>query len=324
MWCLNVFRDSLRGEKCLSSPVTLLTVLWVFVCPHAQCLHRCMDNSECPDKNRLPGDVSPAGVHCSGPRIGQESHSSTSYHALHSLFPKAFATSSLNLTCLWPLSCSETRRDALVFFPQSTLPNRALVQADFFGWSVFLAEVCWVNDDGAASWYSRVVLCDAVVLPPLAPLYTIANMIQLSVERISKQSVCFLHNLPCWIPGTAKSSFQLHNQCVHTCGGEGPMCLLKKGLELKSVLCVLWDECVTEDTIAEWGDGGLLGAGRASMAAKDLHYDGNRRFTVFLSERTAGRILTELKQKSLCGSGDARLAAASPLWNCPHSKSHLI
>lgn len=42
------------------------------------------------------------------------------------------------------------------------------------------------------------------------------------------------------------------------------------------------------------------------MAAKDLHYDGNRRFTVFLSERTAGRILTELKQKVLCGSGDAR------------------
>lgn len=39
------------------------------------------------------------------------------------------------------------------------------------------------------------------------------------------------------------------------------------------------------------------------MAAKDLHYDGNRRFTVFLSERTAGRILTELKQKGLCGSG---------------------
>lgn len=49
------------------------------------------------------------------------------------------------------------------------------------------------------------------------------------------------------------------------------------------------------------------------MAAKDLHYDGNRRFTLFLSERTAGRILTELKQKGLCGSGDARLAATSPL-----------
>lgn len=49
------------------------------------------------------------------------------------------------------------------------------------------------------------------------------------------------------------------------------------------------------------------------MAAKDLHYDGNRRFTLFLSERTAGRILTGLKQKGLCGSMDARLAAASPL-----------
>lgn len=33
----------------------------VCVCPHAQCLHRCMDDSECPDKNRLPGDDSPAG-----------------------------------------------------------------------------------------------------------------------------------------------------------------------------------------------------------------------------------------------------------------------
>lgn len=49
------------------------------------------------------------------------------------------------------------------------------------------------------------------------------------------------------------------------------------------------------------------------MAAKELHYDGNRRFTLFLSERIAGRILTELKQKGLCGSRDARLAAASAL-----------
>lgn len=98
--------DSLEGEKCLCSPVTLLTVLRVCVCPYAQCLHRCMDDSECPDKNRLPGDVSPAGAHCSGPHIGQESHSSTSYHALHSLFPKALATSSLNLACSWPLGCS--------------------------------------------------------------------------------------------------------------------------------------------------------------------------------------------------------------------------
>lgn len=112
----DALRDSFKGEKCLCRPVTLLTVLRVCVCPYAQCLHRCMDNSECPDKNRLPGDMSPAGAHCSGPRIGQESHSSTSYHALHSLFPKALATSSLNLTCLWPLSCSKTRRDALAFF----------------------------------------------------------------------------------------------------------------------------------------------------------------------------------------------------------------
>lgn len=39
------------------------------------------------------------------------------------------------------------------------------------------------------------------------------------------------------------------------------------------------------------------------MAAKDRHSDGNRRFTVFLSKRTAGRILTGLEQKGLCGSG---------------------
>lgn len=85
------------------------------VCPYAQCLHRCMDDSECPDKNRLPGDVSPAGEHCSRPHIGQESHSSTSYHDLHSLFPKALSTSSLNLTCKRPLSCSLTGRGVLFF-----------------------------------------------------------------------------------------------------------------------------------------------------------------------------------------------------------------
>lgn len=39
---------------------------------------------------------------------------------------------------------------------------------------------------------------------------------------------------------TCISSFQLHNRCVHTCGGVGPMCPMKKGPpELKSVLCVL-------------------------------------------------------------------------------------
>lgn len=119
--------------------------------------------------------------------------------------------------------------------------------------------VCWVNDDGAASWYSRVVaMWRCWTPPPSAPLYTMANMIQLSVERISKESVCFLHKLMCWIPGRAKSSFQLHNPCVHTYGGVGPMCLMKKGPELKSVLCVLWDECVREDTIPEWGDWGSL------------------------------------------------------------------
>lgn len=32
---------------------------------------------------------------------------------------------------------------------------------------------------------------------------------------------------------------------------------------------------------------------------------------MFLSERTAGRILTELKQKGLCSGGDAKLALAS-------------
>lgn len=75
--------------------------------------------------------------------------------------------------------------------------------------------------------------------PPLAPLYTMANMIQLSVGRISRESVCYLHKLKCRIPGRAKSSFQLHNQCVHTYAGVGPMCLTKKSPELKSVLCVL-------------------------------------------------------------------------------------
>lgn len=36
------------------------------------------------------------------------------------------------------------------------------------------------------------------------------------------------------------------------------MCLLKKDPELKSVLRVLWDECVRGDTIPEWGDWGSL------------------------------------------------------------------
>lgn len=59
------------------------------MCPDAQCLHRCMVDSESPDTNRLPGDVFPVGSRCSRPHIGQESHSSEYFHALHSLFPKA-------------------------------------------------------------------------------------------------------------------------------------------------------------------------------------------------------------------------------------------
>lgn len=78
-------------------------------------------------------------------------------------------------------------------------------------------------------------------------------------------------------------------------------------------MCPVRRVCKREDTIPEWGDWGSLELAGPLWLQKDLHYDGNRRFTVFLSERTAGRILTELKQKGLCGSGDARLAAASPL-----------
>lgn len=65
----------------------------------------------------------PSGTRCSRPHIGQETHSSTSYHALHSLFPKALATSLLNLTCLWPLSCSKTRRGVHVLFPSPCKSN---------------------------------------------------------------------------------------------------------------------------------------------------------------------------------------------------------
>lgn len=47
-------------------------------------------------------------------------------------------------------------------------------------------------------------------------------------------------NIPGKVCVTCISSFQLHNRCVHTCGGVGPMCPMKKGPpELKSVLCVL-------------------------------------------------------------------------------------
>lgn len=67
---------------------------------------------------------------------------------------------------------------------------------------------------------------------------------------------------------------------------------------------------------------GLLGAGQASMAAKrpSLRWQPE----VHCVPEWKDRILTELKQKGLCGAGDARLAAASPLWNCLHSKSHFI
>lgn len=53
----------------------------------------------------------------------------------------------------------------------------------------------------------------------------------------------------------------------------------------------------------EWGDRAPWSWPWLCMAAKDRHCDGNRRFTVFLSERTAGRIFTRLKQKGLCGWG---------------------
>lgn len=71
-------------------------------------------------------------------------------------------------------------------------------------------------------------------------------------------SVCNLHRLKYWVPFRADSSLQLQSRCVHTCGWVGPMCPTKKGPDSRSVLCVLWDECVTEDTIPEWGDWGSL------------------------------------------------------------------
>jgi len=67
----------------------------------------------------------------------------------------------------------------------------------------------------------------------------------------------------------------------------------------------------------EWGDRAPWSWLWLCMAAKDRHYDGNRRFTVFLSERTAGRIFTRLKQKGLCGWGlqlvPAKLSAQQKL-----------
>lgn len=90
--------------------------------PDAQCLHRCMDDSQCPDKNRPPGDASPAGEHCPGPRIGRQSHSS-SFHALHSLFPKTSTTSSLN-----PTSRLKEKRCFLFF---SFFPPPSELQAEF-------------------------------------------------------------------------------------------------------------------------------------------------------------------------------------------------
>lgn len=122
--------------------------------------------------------------------------------------------------------------------------------------------------------------------------------------------------------GRAKSWFRLHNQCVHTCREVGVRVSAEERPRVEVCAACPESRVCKRGHNARAGWLGLLGAGRASMAAKDLHYDGNRRFTVFLSERTAGRILTERKQKGLCDSGDARLAAVSPLWNCPHSKSH--
>lgn len=63
-------------------------------------------------------------------------------------------------------------------------------------------------------------------------------------------------------------------------------------------------------TMPEWGDRAPWSCWWLWTVAKERHSDGNRRFTVFLSERTAGRILTKLEQKGHCGSGDTKLAAA--------------
>lgn len=53
----------------------------------------------------------------------------------------------------------------------------------------------------------------------------------------------------------------------------------------------------------EWSDRAPWSCWWLWTVAKKRHSDGNRRFTVSLSKRTAGRILTELEQKGHCGSG---------------------
>lgn len=206
---------SLKGEKCLCSPVTLLTVLRVCVCPYAQCLHRCMDNSECPDKNRLPGDVSPAGAHWSRPRIGQESHSSTSYHALHSLFPKALATSWLNLTCLWPLGCSLPRRDARAFFSCLFYMHQTHCQTELelsFGRSKRLDEIVESMMMEQPLDILEQLPCDAIDCPPHTPPPTSFSSTVHNGKhdpngfRDKKKSKFYLHKMKFRIAGRTESS----------------------------------------------------------------------------------------------------------------------
>lgn len=118
------------------------------------------------------------------------------------------------------------------------------------------------------------------------------------------------------------SGLTAHFSCTHTCEGSGAY-VSEEEKALTWSLCPVRRVCNRGHNTRVWWLR-LLGAGQACMAAKELHYDGNRRFTLFLSERIAGRILTELKQKGLCGSRDARLAAASPLWNRLHCRRHLM
>lgn len=101
----------------------------------------------------------------------------------------------------------------------------------------------------------------------------------------------------------------------------GPCVQRRKALSWSCAACpVRWVCKRGHNTRVGWL--GLLGAGQASMAAKrpSLRWQPE----VHCVPEWKDRILTELKQKGLCGSGDARLAVASALWNCLHSKSHFI
>ena len=183
-------------------------------------------------------------------------------------------------------------------------------------------------------WWSSLLVfqgsCHVTLLPPPSPAAPLPHNGKHDPTEFRREHIRGKCVLTCisWNAGShaglRRARFSYITSVCTLVEEWGPCVRGRKALSLKSVLCVLWDECVREDTIPEWGDWGSLELAGPLWLQKDLHYDGNRRFTVFLSERTAGRILTELKQKGLCGSGDARLAAASPLWNCLHSKSHLI